>query len=116
MSAVLKFVECDKRSLLLQSKRFVAARLHYNTVKSAEGVKIDACSIQTTVFACVPSRVCRLLQARAGPVFMRAYDAFCPGRLKHKAKRRQKVSWMASVAQSIAVRDFSPKKPSGICC
>ncbi|RMM39877.1 hypothetical protein ALQ78_05409 [Pseudomonas syringae pv. aptata] len=77
-----------------------AAQPHYNTVKSADGVKSDGCLIETTVLRCALSRLCGALQPWAEPGFRRFYDPFQGARAQTRGfapqKLRRDSAWRAT--------------------
>ncbi|RMO45165.1 hypothetical protein ALQ40_05321 [Pseudomonas syringae] len=68
-----------------------AAQPHYNTVKSAYGVKSDGCLIETTVLRCALSRLCGALQPWAEPGFRRFCDPFQGARAQTRGFAPQKL-------------------------
>ncbi|KPW20939.1 Uncharacterized protein ALO83_04641 [Pseudomonas cannabina pv. alisalensis] len=76
-----------------------AAHPHYNTVKSAYGVKSDGCLIESTVLRCALSRLCGALQPWANPGFWRFFDPFQGAQAQTRGftpqKLRRTVDWRA---------------------
>ncbi|KPW58875.1 hypothetical protein ALO80_100737 [Pseudomonas caricapapayae] len=68
-----------------------AAQPHYNTVKSAYGVKSDGCLIETTVLRCALSRLCGALQPWANPCFRHFCDPFQGARAQTRGFAPQKL-------------------------
>ncbi|RMU26807.1 hypothetical protein ALP32_101421 [Pseudomonas avellanae] len=66
----------EQSGLVPRAVMHAAAHPHYNTVKSAYGVKSDGCLIETTVLRCALSRLCGALQPWANPCFRRFFDPF----------------------------------------
>ncbi|RMS38339.1 hypothetical protein ALP71_04959 [Pseudomonas coronafaciens pv. garcae] len=66
----------EQSDLVSRAVMHAAAHPHYNTVKSAYGVKSDGCLIETTVLRHALSRLCGALQPWANPGFQCLFDPF----------------------------------------
>jgi len=68
-----------------------AAQVHYNTVKSADGVKSAGWLIETTVLHGSRSRLCGVLQPWATPGFVRPYGPIHRATALHQGSAPQKM-------------------------
>ncbi|KPX44137.1 hypothetical protein ALO68_100763 [Pseudomonas syringae pv. helianthi] len=90
-----------------------AAQPHYNTVKSAYGVKSDGCLIETTVLRCVLSRLCGALQPWANPGFRHFCDSFQGARAQTRGFAPQKLRRAGDLRAANAssyIKSLKPRK------
>ncbi|MDU8544941.1 MULTISPECIES: hypothetical protein [Pseudomonas] len=90
-----------------------AAQPHYNTVKSAYGVKSDGCLIETTVLRCALSRLCGALQPWAAPGFWRFFDPFQGARAQGRGFAPQKLRRASDLRAANSggyIKSLKPKK------
>ncbi|KPW27028.1 MULTISPECIES: hypothetical protein [Pseudomonas syringae group genomosp. 2] len=90
-----------------------AAQRHYNTVKSAYGVKSDGCLIETTVLRCALSRLCGALQPWAEPGFRRFFDPFQGARAQTRGFAPQKLRRASDLRAANSggyIKSLKPKK------
>ncbi|RZI55570.1 MAG: FAD-binding oxidoreductase, partial [Zymomonas sp.] len=106
----------EQSGLVSRAVMHAAAHPHYNTVKSAYGVKSDGCLIETTVLRCALSRLCGALQPWAEPGFRRFYDPFQGARAQTRGFAPQKLrrvgGWRVTNAGSYPVIDTKVVEPS----